>query len=157
MDSLSRAGRSAMMSRIRGRGNRRTEIGVISLFRKMGIKGWRRHHLICFASNRIRTGRASDGTTFKLQVRPDISFTKLKVAVFVDGCFWHGCSKCYRRPKSRTRFWTLKAIRNKERDRFQTLVLKRSGWRVLRIWEHELTRNPERCVERLHVALRKTR
>ena len=123
------------MSRIRGRGNKRTEIDVIGLFRKSAIKGWRRHQTIRFSESKSSRAQSSDGIKFKAQVRPDFSFPKLKIALFIDGCFWHGCPKCYRKPKSHGRFWTIKVHRNKERDRFQTLALKRKGWRVVRIWE----------------------
>jgi DNA mismatch endonuclease (patch repair protein) len=141
-----------MMSRIRGRGNRRTETDVIGLLRKSGIKGWRRHQTIRFGLEAYRKKRASDGTRFKAQVRPDFSFPKLKVALFIDGCFWHGCPKCYRRPKSRRRFWTMKVRRNKERDKFQTFALRRCGWYVVRILEHDLRRT-EKCMTRIRRAL----
>jgi DNA mismatch endonuclease (patch repair protein) len=120
------------MSRIRGTGNKRTDVDVARLLRKSGIKGWRRYQTIRF-DNISHT--ASDGTAFKPQVRPDFVFPKSKTALFVDGCFWHGCPKCYRTPKSRKKFWSAKVLRNKERDRFQTRALKSSGWRVIRIWE----------------------
>ena len=135
MDRVSRAGRSAIMSRIRGRGNKRTETDVIRLLRKSGITGWRRHQTIRFAESRSSRASSSDGVRFKAQVRPDFSFPKLKVALFIDGCFWHGCPKCYRKPKTRGRFWTTKVRRNRERDLFQTFGLKVNGWRVIRIWE----------------------
>jgi DNA mismatch endonuclease (patch repair protein) len=135
VDKISKAKRSAIMSRIRGRGNKRTEISVIQLFRKSGVKGWRRHQTIRFAGSGCV---ASDGTIFKPQVRPDFIFQKSKIVVFIDGCFWHGCKKCYRPPKSHKKFWSAKILRNLERDRFQSYQLKRIGWRVLRIWEHEL-------------------
>jgi len=147
VDRISKAERSAIMSRIRGQGNKRTEIGVISLFRKSGIKGWRRHLIIKLEQIKIS---ASDGTKFKPQVRPDFVFPKFKVALFIDGCFWHGCPKCYRKPKSRGRFWTAKVRRNKERDKFQTMALKRNGWHVIRIWECALKpKSFERLASRL--------
>jgi DNA mismatch endonuclease (patch repair protein) len=102
----------------------------------------------------MRVGIASDGTVFKARVRPDFSFPKLKLAVFVDGCFWHGCKMCYRQPKSRKGFWGAKVLRNLERDRFQSRHLKRIGWRVLRIWEHELAKkNHVRLLRRLSVLI----
>jgi DNA mismatch endonuclease (patch repair protein) len=155
MDRLSKVRRSAIMSRIRGRGNKQTELNIISLFRKSGIKGWRRHKTIHFVFGKLREGKASDGTKFKPQVRPDVLFPKLKVALFIDGCFWHGCPDCYRRPKSRIGFWRRKVTRNRERDRFQRLELKREGWRVMQIWEHEVAASPERCVRRIQKALQK--
>jgi len=135
VDKISKVRRSAIMSRIRGHGNKRTETDVIKLLRKSGIKGWRRRLTIKLGD---KVGVASDGTKFKSQVRPDFSFPKLKIALFIDGCFWHGCPKCYRLPKSRKKFWSAKVLRNKERDRFQTFALKRNRWRVIRIWECSL-------------------
>ncbi len=137
-DFLSKSGRSEIMSRIRGRGNERTERALIRVFRDNGINGWRRHQSIKFETKGLRKRLASDGTVFKPVVRPDFCFPNSKVAVFVDGCFWHGCPKCYRRPKSRKRFWSAKVLRNRERDAFQTWQLKRKGWNVIRIWEHQL-------------------
>jgi DNA mismatch endonuclease (patch repair protein) len=126
------------MSRIHGQGNKRTETDVIKLLRKVRIKGWRRHQTICFNESNSRRAQSSDGIKFKAQVRPDFVFPKTRVALFIDGCFWHGCPKCYRTPKSRKRFWSAKVLRNKERDTFQTFALKQTGWRVIRIWECSL-------------------
>jgi DNA mismatch endonuclease (patch repair protein) len=69
--------------------------------------------------------------------RADIVFTKSRVAVFVDGCFWHGCPEHGRTPKSNTAYWAPKLARNLERDRLTDSELGKSGWRVVRIWEHE--------------------
>ena len=88
------------------------------------------------------------------RVRPDFVFPKLRVAVFVDGCFWHGCPRHGTRPKGNASFWKKKLERNKARDREQTRALKRAGWRVLRIWEHELARKHEaRLMSRLAKAV----
>ncbi len=70
--------------------------------------------------------------------RPDIVFPGNKIAVFVDGCFWHGCPDHYVRPRSRTDFWDKKLRSNVERDRRQTIHLEDKGWKVLRFWEHEV-------------------
>lgn len=70
-------------------------------------------------------------------VRPDIAFTRQKVAVFIDGCFWHCCPEHGRRPQNNTAYWGPKLTRNVERDREQTDALQRAGWTVLRAWEHE--------------------
>ena len=153
MDNLSKARRSKIMSRIRGRGNKRTELEVMALFRLSGIKGWRRHLAIRFKSEQPFKSKAFDGTKFKPQVRPDFIFPKSKVVLFIDGCFWHGCPKCYRRPKSRGLFWAAKVRRNKERDRFQMLALKRDNWRVLRIWEHDLAKRGKASARRIRLAV----
>jgi len=106
------------MSRIRGRGNKATEIALAKFFRRNQITGWRRHQ--------------------KVFGKPDFVFPKLKLAVFVDGCFWHGCPRCYSAPKSNRAFWKNKISRNRERDRLVARTLRRSGWQVIRIWEHDL-------------------
>ena len=135
MDRVTTAKRSAIMSRIRGRGNQRTETDVVSLLRKAGTKGWRRQLTLKLGKAQ---GEASDGTVFKSQVRPVFVFPKSKTALFIDGCFWHGCPRCYRQPKTRKKFWSAKILRNRERDKFQTQALRRIGWRVIRIWECRL-------------------
>jgi DNA mismatch endonuclease (patch repair protein) len=71
------------------------------------------------------------------RTRPDIVFTRVKVAVFVDGCFWHCCPQHGRRPSKNTGYWSPKLRRNVERDREQTVLLERAGWAVARFWEHE--------------------
>ena len=78
--------------------------------------------------------------------RPDIVFPGPKVAVFVDGCFWHGCPEHYVRPRSRRDFWAAKLAGNVERDRRQTRELEGQGWRVVRLWEHRVLADLERVV-----------
>jgi DNA mismatch endonuclease (patch repair protein) len=80
----------------------------------------------------------------KFKVRPDFVFRTRKLAVFVDGCFWHGCPIHATQPKQNARFWREKIARNQARDRLVTRTLRARGWRVLRLWEHELTRKYER-------------
>jgi len=128
MDVFSKTQRSAIMSRIRGCGNDATELALAKLFRRQHITGWRRH-----------------GPIFG---RPDFVFPRLRLAVFVDGCFWHGCPKCYRRPGSNRGFWDGKLIRNRARDLLVTKTLRSNGWKVLRVWEHEL-KQPEKLLVRL--------
>lgn len=94
---------------------------MIALMRAAGITGWRR--------------RAP------LPGKPDFIFRGEKVAMFVDGCFWHGCPRHKRIPKTRLAFWTAKLARNAQRDRAVTCVLRASGWTVLRIWECALARS----------------
>lgn len=120
-DVFTKEKRSEVMSRIRGKGNKDTEVALAKLFRANGISGWRRHYPI--------TGR------------PDFAFPKLKLAVFVDGCFWHGCPKHGVQPKGNKEFWTTKLEANKARDRKVTRLLRANGWSVLRIWEHHLTKS----------------
>lgn len=110
--------RSRIMSAIRGRWNVTTELRLAGALRRAGITGWRRH--------------------LKLPGRPDFAFPQQKVAVFVDGCFWHGCPRCYKPPKRNAVFWAEKISANRERDRRVALALRRKGWAVVRLREHEL-------------------
>lgn len=73
----------------------------------------------------------------ELKVRPDLVFSKAKVAVFIDGCFWHGCEEHGTRPRSNRTYWNSKIARNKERDTRIDAALRANGWVVLRAWEHE--------------------
>lgn len=123
------------MSRIRSRGNKKTELAMVKLLRKNRIIGWRRHQPLV-------------GT-------PDFVFRKLKLAIFVDGCFWHGCKEHGVRPGSKP-FWKTKFIHNKAHDRRVNRSLRACGWRVLRVWEHELSsKNETRLLHRIERAMEK--
>lgn len=127
--------RSDVMSRIRGKGNKTTELALASAFRRVGIRGWRRHLVIKLPLGpRVakREGRAH------LLVRPDFVFRREKVAVFVDGCFWHRCPLHCQMPGNNREFWEQKLSRNVERDRLVDRELRKAGWRVWRVWEHSL-------------------
>ena len=129
-DVFSKKKRSEVMSRIRGRGNKDTELALAKLLRRHGITGWRRNQPV-FG-------------------KPDFMFPKFKLAVFVDGCFWHGCPKHGTQPAGNRSFWKKKFARNQVRDRLVTQTLRRAGWRVLRVWEHELAKkNEARLLRRL--------
>ena len=123
-DVFTKTKRSQVMSRIRGNGNKDTELALIGVFRSLAITGWRRHQ--------------------QLVGKPDFVFRRIRAAVFVDGCFWHGCPKHATMPGSNAAFWRKKFAANKARDRLVTRTLRRTGWRVLRIWEHELARKNAR-------------
>jgi len=84
------------------------------------------------------------------RVRPDIVFTRARVAVFVDGCFWHGCPEHAERPAANAEFWREKFASNQARDLRQTAMLRDAGWRVIRIWEHE---DPREAAERVLAVL----
>ena len=124
------------MSRIRGRGNKATELALAKLLRRNKITGWRRH---------LEIRKAESGNQ-KFKVRPDFVFPKDRLAVFVDGCFWHGCPKHATRPKNNRLFWKGKLAGNQARDRVVNRNLRRAGWRVVRIWECDLARRPGSCV-----------
>jgi DNA mismatch endonuclease (patch repair protein) len=121
------------MAAIRSRGNKATELILAKLFRAAGVKGWRRHAAI--------------------PGRPDFVFAKQRVAVFVDGCFWHGCAKHCRMPASNRKYWAAKIERNMQRDRATRKTLRKKGWTVLRVWEHELKRRPHNLLRRVDKAL----
>lgn len=113
------------MSQIRQRGNTSTERTFAALLRSSQISGWRRH-------------------TLEVVGKPDFYFPKRKVAIFVDGCFWHGCPKCFQAPKQNATFWSLKISQNQRRDGKVTYSLRKKGIRVIRIWEHDLERKTAR-------------
>lgn len=117
---------------IRSRGNKATELRLIEVFREFGITGWRRSQ--------------------PLLGKPDFTFRCERVVVFVDGCFWHGCPKCYKRPKSNRKFWDTKIANNRKRDRLVNRELRRLGWQVVRIWQHQLDK-PARVAGRVTRAL----
>ena len=166
-DVFTKAKRSEVMSRIRGRGNRDTEMALVRLFRAHHITGWRRQMILSIRSSRGHEAQTSPTSGKEkirassrrlLRVRPNFVFLKLKLAVFVDGCFWHGCLKHATKPKNNAAFWRNKFAANKSRDRLVTRTLRANGWRVLRIWEHELARRNElRLVARLRRAFSPSR
>jgi DNA mismatch endonuclease (patch repair protein) len=132
-DVFTRAKRSKVMSLIRGRGNKETELALAKLLRAGGIIGWRRNQFI-FG-------------------KPDFVFRKARLAVFVDGCFWHGCPKHANMPVNNREFWRRKFSTNKARDELVNRTLRKNGWRVLRIWEHDLTKRPAVCIRRIQACV----
>jgi DNA mismatch endonuclease (patch repair protein) len=140
-DIFSPAKRSDVMSRLRSRGNARTEGALVREFRELGIVGWRRQVKIRLAaSTRNGSGTGKTGSSRAGAVRPDFVFPRLKLAVFVDGCFWHACPRHATRPRQNAAFWRRKLAANQTRDRQVTRALRRAAWRVLRNWEHSLVR-----------------
>jgi DNA mismatch endonuclease (patch repair protein) len=131
-DIWSKQKRSEVMSLIRSRGNKATELRLIEIFREYGITGWRRNQ--------------------PLLGKPDFTFRRERVVVFVDGCFWHGCPKCYKRPGSNREFWDAKISNNRKRDRYVSRELRCLGWQVVRIWQHQLDK-PARAAGRVVRAL----
>jgi len=130
MDKVSRATRSRNMSRIRSRGNLTTEKRFRAYLVRFRISGWRLQ------------GSLLPGC-------PDFIFPRQRIAVFVDGCFWHGCPRCGHRPKSNRRYWSPKLTQNRERDIKVSREIRKHGWHVLRIWEHEIRLNPSHSISRL--------
>ena len=125
--------RSEVMSRIRGHGNKDTELALAKLLRIHGITGWRRRQ--------------------QYFGKPDFTFRRERLVVFVDGCFWHGCPKHSNMPVNNRPFWEKKLSANILRDRLVTKTLRKQGWRVLRIWEHDLSKNPDSCVRKIKALL----
>ena len=143
-DVFSKAKRSDVMSRIRSRGNRDTEMVMAKLLRTLDLTGWRRH---------VALSLTVQGSTSNLQknrgaVRPDFVFRERRVALFVDGCFWHACPIHATKPRGNAAFWREKFERNQTRDRLVTRLLKAKGWKVIRIWEHELAVKQRAKLER---------
>ena len=111
--------RSRTMSAIRGKSNKSTELPLKMALVRARVKGWVLH-------------------TATICGKPDFYFGKYRLAIFVDGCFWHGCPRCGHIPKTRSQFWKAKIGRNRERDRRTKKVLAAHGIRLLRVWEHSL-------------------
>jgi DNA mismatch endonuclease (patch repair protein) len=121
--------RSYVMSRIRKR-DTKPELLLRRALHALGVRGWR-----------LRA---------KLPGTPDLVITRARLAVFVDGCFWHACPRCaIPSPKSNRRYWGPKISRNVMRDARVTLELRALGWRTLRVWEHDVMRDPERCARKV--------
>jgi len=120
VDIWNKQKRSEVMSLIRSRGIKTTELRLIEIFREFHIAGWRRNQL--------------------LFGKPDFTFRRERIVVFVDGCFWHGCPKCYKRPGSNQEFWDTKIGNNRKRDRRVSRELRRDGWKVVCIWQHQLNK-----------------
>lgn len=117
-DFLNPLQRSLRMSTIKGKANKATELRLLALFRQHRIVGWRRHS--------------------SLPGRPDFAFHRVKLVVFVDGCFWHGCPKHGRAPETNVDYWERKLSRNRRRDKYVSAKLRAKGWVVIRVWEHSL-------------------
>jgi DNA mismatch endonuclease (patch repair protein) len=133
MDRVDKETRSRTMQAIRSRGNRSTEARLRAALARGGVRGWRLHDI-------------------NLSGTPDFAFSKERIAVFVDGCFWHGCPSCYRRPHSSRAYWDAKVLRNKARDRRVDAQLRSEDWSVIRIWEHSLS-DPKKVVAEITAAI----
>lgn len=84
----------------------------------------------------------------KLLGKPDFADKKRKIAVFIDGCFWHKCPKCYKEPATRKGFWLPKIKRNAERDKEVNKEFMEKNWKILRIWEHEIKNNAKGVIKK---------
>ena len=116
-DTFSKKKRSEIMSKVKGK-----DTSIEVKFRKA----------LWHSGYRYRTH-------VKMPGNPDIVFGKHKIAIFIDGCFWHGCEACKKPlPKTNERYWTEKIEKNVARDAKATERLESQGWRVIRIWEHDI-------------------
>lgn len=117
-DTFDQEKRSAIMKSVKSSGNKSTELRLISYFKENGITGWRRK--------------------YPVKGHPDFVFIEKKIAIFVDGCFWHGHDCRNTRPKQNEDYWRKKRIRNIAHDQMITELFINRGWTVIRIWECEL-------------------
>lgn len=120
-DIFSKEQRSDIMRKVKSKRNKSTELRLIKFFKNNHIIGWRRG--------------------YKLYGHPDFVFVKYKVAVFLDGCFWHGHDCRNTKPKDNEDYWRNKIARNQQRDMEVTETLMKKKWKVVRIWECELKNN----------------
>jgi len=126
--------RSKTMRAVRATRNKTTERKLAALMASNGIRGWR-----------LRP-RTLPGT-------PDFVFSKQRLVIFSDGCYWHGHPNCVRIPKTNVAYWRAKIERNRKRDIRISVKLRSLGYTVLRIWECQLRRHPARCLRRIDRAL----
>jgi DNA mismatch endonuclease (patch repair protein) len=132
-DVFDKQKRSEVMSRIRSK-NTKLELTLRKALFREGLRGYR--------------------LDVKLPGSPDITFPRAKVAVFVDGCFWHGCPLCYSEPETNSQFWRNKFMENHERDQRANKNLDEIGWTVIRVWEHELEKHLNDCVAYVKVIVK---
>lgn len=130
MDTVSKKKRSEIMSRVKSRDSK-MEI----LFRK---ELWKRGFRY----------RKNSGKYFG---KPDIVLPKHKTAIFIDSCFWHGCERHFRLPFVRRKYWTAKIERNKTRDKAVNRHYKTIGWKIFRVWEHEIKKSPGRVLDKIKI------
>lgn len=131
-DIWSKEKRSEVMSKVRSKNNKSTEQRLIALFKYFGIKGWRRN--------------------YKVKGKPDFVFHKEKVAVFADGCFWHGHDCRVFHPKTNEQYWLAKLEKNRQHDLEVTQHLEKLGWNVVRVWECEIKKGY--AIQKIDEALR---
>ncbi len=133
-DTFGKTERSEIMRKVKANGNKSTEMRLIALFQKNGITGWRRN--------------------YPVKGHPDFVFLDKKVAVFVDGCFWHGHDCRNTRPEDHKEYWQKKRERNMQHDKEVAALFQARGWVVLRIWECELKRiNIDKTAEKIRQLL----
>ena len=136
MDTFTPEKRSEIMRRVKGKNTSVEKKLRQELWRK-GVRGWRIYRK-------------------DIPGKPDLAFLRGKIAIFVDGCFWHGCPVCDRCPKSGNTYWDNKISKNKARDKANEERLREGGWKVVRFWEHEVMKDANSCVFIIRDILDKT-
>ena len=126
-DVFDKKKRSEIMSNVKSKGNSSTELKLISYFKEEGIKGWRRN--------------------YQVKGHPDFVFLNKRIAIFVDGCFWHGHNCRNTIPKQNADYWEKKIRYNKSHDKKVTEFFKSRGWIVIRIWECELKKKNRKILD----------
>lgn len=135
VDLLTPQQRSEQMSRVKPTGNKSTEGRAEAALLAAGIEGWIKHAQLN-------------------KSRPDFYFPQYQFAIFIDGCFWHACPNCARNwPTNRASFWREKIEGNRRRDNRKRRQLRREGYHVMRVWEHEL--KTQRWLSRLQALIRR--
>lgn len=132
MDNVDKATRSRVMSAVHSK-NTKLELKLLADLERAGVTGF-----VCYEQS--------------LPGKPDIVFTEAKVVIFLDSCFWHGCPKHLRKPSSNEAYWRPKIEGNMKRDLLNRAKLRRMGWSVLRVWEHDL-KNPTGIIKKIQRAL----
>lgn len=126
-DVFSKSKRSQIMKCVKSSGNKSTEMKLIQYFNAHHITGWRRH--------------------YKVKGHPDFVFLSKRIAVFVDGCFWHGHNCRNTRPTENAEYWDKKREKNIQHDKEITELFEARGWMVIRIWECELKKKNSKILE----------
>jgi DNA mismatch endonuclease (patch repair protein) len=124
------AATSANMRAVTAKGNATTEARLRLMLVRAGIRGWKLH-------------------TSSLIGKPDFYFPQQRLVLFVDGCFWHSCPRCGHLPRRNRAYWSEKLRRNKERDLLYTRMLRSQGYKVLRLWECQLKKSPQKQLHRI--------
>ena len=133
VDIFTKEKRSHIMSRVRSK-NTKLELLLRKYLFSKGLRGYR--------------------VNVNLPGKPDIAFPKYKVAIFVDGCFWHKCPKCFKAPETNKEFWTKKINGNVERDKRVNQQLSETGYTVIRFWEHQIVNDLNKCCSIIYKVLR---
>jgi DNA mismatch endonuclease (patch repair protein) len=126
-DNLSKKTRSYIMSQIRGKWTKQEKL----------------------LHNHLKGRKIRHKMHPKMAGNPDVIIPDKKIAIFLDGCFWHGCPRCYRQPTSNVKYWKNKIETNRKKDKKASILLRRQGWKVMRIWEHDMKKSIPNQIARI--------